>query len=180
MAATTSGRSKGAVIFAGVPDRQHEVAQKLGVRDRSLVSKWRSGERTPKLANRKQLLAKYKIPIEAWDEPPDAPSRWGEASAIGQLEMLEAVERRVRMKVATDETMTELERTKLARELAKLTEDIRRLKGEDVVEIDVIRHPQFVAYIARLKAALKRHPAALADVVSAIESASAPASDGEV
>ncbi len=162
-------RSKGAVMLAALGDRQVELAAKLGVKSRPLISMWRSGERKPKLANRKQLLAKLKIPIEAWDEPPDAPSSWGEAAASGQVEMLEQLGASIRSQVINDASLTPLERVRMVRELAKLAEDVRRLKGEDVVEVDVLRHPKWVELKSALLAALERHPEALRAVVEALE-----------
>ncbi len=168
MMASASVRSKGAVLFAAVGATQAEAKRKLGVRSEGLIAMWKNGQRVPKLANRKQLLAKYKIPIEAWDEPPDSPSEWGNAAAMGQVEMLEAFASKVRGEIASGES-TMLEKIKMARELARLEEELRRLKGADVVEIDVIRHPKWLALKTTILSVLERHPDALRDVVAALE-----------
>lgn len=164
----TSRRSKGAVLLAKRGETQAEIARKLKV-SQPMIALWRSSQRTPRLANRKQLLAKYKIPIEAWDEPPDAPAEWGEASATGQVEMLEAMAAGVRAQITGARDLTVLERVKAGRELVRLIDDLRRLKGGDVVEVDLVNHPSWLALRTDLLAALAAYPDARAAVISAME-----------
>ncbi len=171
MSTANGGRSKGAVMFAAVADRQEDIAKKLGLKTRSLVSMWRNGERTPRLANRKQLLARYKIPIEAWDQPP-APTEWGEPAAMGQVEVLEGLCRQTRAQLVNDGSMTPLERLKVGSALAKLEDDLRRLKGENLLaEAEVLKHPKWKELKVTILEILTKHPDALRDVVAALERA---------
>lgn len=60
-------RSRGAVLLARACKTQDEIAQKIGV-SRVAVSKWINGGAKPGKEKRADLLAKFEIPKDAWDE----------------------------------------------------------------------------------------------------------------
>lgn len=159
-------------MLAARAEQHDEIARRVSV-SRPLVTLWRNGQRTPRLANRRLLKSRYGIPIEAWDEPPDAPSEWGEAAATGHLQMLESLAQKTREEIATSATATTLERLKLGGELAKLLGEIRRLKGEDLTEPDLVAHPKWITLRDELRAALAAYPDARAAVIAIMERAEA-------
>lgn len=155
------GRSKGAVIFATRAETQAELAAKLRV-SQPTIALWRSGQRTPYLANRKLIASKFKIPIEAWDEPPETPEPWGEAAATGRVEMLESMASKAEAELATGAGMTFMERIKNMEALTRVVAEIRKLRGEDISEIDVLAHPKWREVEALLFQVLEAHPEAFA------------------
>lgn len=163
--AAALGRSKGAVQFAALAQTQREIAQRIGLKSSGLVAMWKTGERTPKLANRKQILAKFKIPIEAWDEPPQSPSEWGDPAASGRVARLEAMAADAEAQISKGEGMTIPERLRAMKMLTLVEGEIRKLKGEDVAEVDILTYPAFVAFEKKLRDALRPFPDALAAVV---------------
>ena len=70
---SSHGRSEGSRRLLAVvgASRQVDVAARLGI-DRTLLTRWGSGQRLPTKAQRDALLAAFSIPIEAWDQSPMA------------------------------------------------------------------------------------------------------------
>jgi transcriptional regulator with XRE-family HTH domain len=60
-------RNQGAVTLARTGETQEEIAAALGV-SRAAVGYWIAGTKKPLKAKREALAARYRIPVEAWDE----------------------------------------------------------------------------------------------------------------
>jgi transcriptional regulator with XRE-family HTH domain len=172
-------RSKGAVMFARLGSTQAQLASRLSV-STGIVAMWNSGQRKPSLPNRKLLLERFKIPIESWDEdpvavheappkPPRPVSSWGEKTVLGRIETLERIVEDTLDRVESDAEMTLLEQAKVMNLLGRTLGELRRLKGEEVAEVRVLRHPKWLDVKTALLAALEPHPDALDSVIVALE-----------
>lgn len=171
-------RSRGAGLFTRIGSTQTELARKLDV-STGIVAMWQSGQRVPGLPNRKLLLERYKIPIEAWDQPADAaPSMaspaskgepWGEGVVGGRIVALERLVDGLMREIDAPGDSTPHERAKVMTSLGHTLNTLRRLKGEDVGEARVARHPKWVELRRAILDALDPHPDALDDVIAAIE-----------
>lgn len=172
-------RSRGAVMFAQLGHTQAVLSVRLGV-STGIVAMWNSGQRKPGLANRKLLLEKFKIPIEAWDEEPtrphDPPSSsrpaapaWGENTVTGQVEGLERFVANTLERVRTDTELSPLEQAKCMSLLTSSLERLRRLKGEAATELQVLKHAKWLEVKSIVLTALEAHPDALDSVIDALQ-----------
>lgn len=164
-------------MFARLGSTQAELASRLSV-STGIVAMWNSGQRKPSLGNRKLLLEKFKIPIEAWDEEPEqehsqkqkqASPQWGANTVLKRIETLENIVEDTLGRVDSDSKMTLLEQAKVMNLLGRTLGELRRLKGEEVAEIRVLRHPKWIDVKTAIMNALELHPAALDAVIEALE-----------
>ena len=156
---------------------QEEIATRT-VSDQSTVARWLSGEKSPGLANRRVLLAKFKIPIESWDEAiettptPATTPEWGERTAEARAKKLEAMLDKMFVEFESKRPeMTQGEATRTFRALTAAENEIRKLRGEGASELQIMRHPKWYELKELVLEALDDHPKALADVIHAIEEA---------
>ncbi len=171
-------RSRGALLFKRVGSTQAELARRLSV-GTGIVAMWQSGQRKPGIPNRKLLLDQFRIPIESWDEEPESavaasPIKkssvdWGPTTVLSRIETLERIVEDTLSRVESDADMTLLEQAKVMSLLGRTLGELRRLKGEEVAEIRVLRHPKWIEVRTAIVEALGDHPEALASVVSSLE-----------
>lgn len=168
-------------MLARLGHTQAELATRLGV-STGIVAMWNSGQRKPGLANRKLLLERFKVPIEAWDEALERPasspkqqaaSEWGAPTVQSRIESLERIVEdtleRVRPDAETDPDMTLLEQAKVMSLLGRTLAELRRLKGEEIAELKVLRHPKWLDVKTAVLGALEGHPDALDAVIDSLE-----------
>lgn len=175
-------RSRGAVLLARLTQTQAQIAREVSV-SVAIVNYWQNGERKPGIGNRKALLARYKIPIEAWDEEPTKPptssaasapsptrpsSGWGESSAVARISLLESMAQELIDRLSNDASMTPLEGAKVLAQLTHAEKQLRSMKGENAPEVRLVTHPKWLAVKRAILEALKDHPKALRAVVDAL------------
>lgn len=72
-------RSAGSDALSAVTTPGTELADRLGV-DVTVVSRWKSGERVPTVAQRRKLFRLCNIPADSWARPPGNPPTLDRAS----------------------------------------------------------------------------------------------------
>ena len=176
-------RSEGSYLLARTGKTQDELARALGV-SQQIVAFWLSGKRLPSLPNRKQLLAKYKIPIEAWDKPhaPAAkprtklsrpePESWGDGAVTARIERLQTIVDRGLEDLDRDD-MAPMEHARVAGELCKVVGQLRRLRGEEVSELQILKHPKWQEVKTIVLDELADDPETLQRIVDRLKTAGA-------
>lgn len=174
---TSPTRSQGAVLFARIGSTQADLAKRLGV-STGIVAMWMSGQRLPSPPNRKMLFEVFRIPPASWDVEPEAPrlppsvaaSRPDDSTISGRVETLEALVTALMQEVTEDSGATMHERAKVMSSLSHTLSSLRRLKGEDVAELKVQRHPKWIELRGVILGALEGYPDALDAVIASLES----------
>ncbi len=170
-------RSRGAVALLRLGKTQPQVAITLGV-SKAIVAMWQSGERTPSMPNRKAMREKFGIALEAWDETPETPlsvapasprTEWRDSAALSRIERLQVSVDQELDALATDVEMTPLERTKVRESVARTLNSIRRMKGEEVAEVKVLKHPKWQAIWAAVFDVLRDEPEYLREILARLE-----------
>lgn len=168
-------RTHGSRALARLSKTQQQIGLHLDV-SREIVAKWLSGERSPGLPNRKLIQETYGITIESWDqeiehlsEPKPSGDLWGDSSALSRVDRLERIVDAQLQSVETDAEMTPLERSKVSAELARTLNAIRRLKGEEVSEIKVLKHPKWQAIRDAVLEELQDDPERLERILERLE-----------
>lgn len=191
MAAETQGKSRVAQLIESCADSHAEIAERVGV-DKSLVTRWRLGERRPNAAHMARLEKLYGSsagkaralppppPLELADadedededavDDVDAPS----PSPRGQGETSQARLRRYILDSLQDlETDTELSGVKKAEALKKLVDAqvaLDRSTGENALTMArIVAHPEFVRVVRLITEAIAPYPEALAAATKALE-----------
>ncbi len=170
-------RSRGTLALLRLGKTQPQIASTLGV-SKAIVAMWQSGDRTPSLPNRRAMLEKFKIALEAWDEEQDTPlsvrpsaprAEWRDSASTSRIELLQAsVDEELEM-LKSDVEMTPLERTKVRESIARTLNSIRRYKGEEVSEVKVLKHPKWQEIWAVLLDVLQDEPEYLRTLLERLE-----------
>jgi hypothetical protein len=183
-------RSEGQRRFLALDERPSEIAARLHVAA-PLVTMWRSGVRRPSPAWRSAIERAYGIAPSAWDLAPGAESRPpAESRGVGadelELELdeddsdsgstlaeVDAQLRRLKRQVlnADADGLLANDRHQLEqRYLGMLRLRVKIEESNELLEDRVVReHPAWRRTRAALLGALKNHPAALRDVLDALE-----------
>lgn len=93
-------RNQGAVTLARTGETQEEIAAALGV-SRAAVGYWIAGTKKPLKAKREALAARYRIPVDAWDETAKTKPAAKPAAVAVTAESLKAAATEVRAAVAS-------------------------------------------------------------------------------
>lgn len=192
MAAETQGKTRVAQLIESCADSHAEIAEKLGV-DKSLVTRWRLGERRPNAAHMSKLEKLYGSAGKVRQLPPPPPLELADAdededdidavdppvtSPRGQGETSQARLRRYILDSLQDlETDTELSGVKKAEALKKLVDAqvaLDRSTGENALTLArIVAHPEFVRVVRLITEAIAPYPEALAAATKVLEESGA-------
>ena len=169
------GRSRGAVLLAQTGKTQEEIAARVHA-SRSLVSHWMPGRRVPSAANRVALRSAYGIPIEAWDEPPEAAPPGDAGAERRSKAAAEVAEVSVRAQAAqlsrvVRETLERVQAAggepewilKQSRSATAILQYLGKLTGEtqEMSEARIVRLPAWRRIQSAIEHALARWPEAM-------------------
>lgn len=168
--------TEGQRLFAALTDPPSEIAAKLHVA-KSMVSHWRSGLRRPSPAWRAIIERAYEIPADAWGLAPKSASTRESDDADAMLpttSTLAAVDEqlaRLKRQVDHSDDLPPMDRHQLEQRYHSLLRLRQRIEeAHELLEDRVVReHPAWRRARAAMLGALKKHPAALRDVVEALE-----------
>jgi transcriptional regulator with XRE-family HTH domain len=181
-------RSRGAYELArqGLTDEQ--VATRLDA-DRTLVTRWRNGDRAPDVGWRAALLREFGISPEAWSEPvappqeEPAPALVDPAPVLPRRPVEQTIDvrsRALRMQrdldglldqLELDTSATPHERAKVLASAATVITALGKLTGEaqDVGESKIVKLPAFRRIVERFLVSLRPWPDAGRAVADSLE-----------
>jgi transcriptional regulator with XRE-family HTH domain len=169
--------TRGGDMLTRSADSHAEIAAKVGV-DKSLVTRWVTGERKPTRAQVEKLDALYGIPPAAWSEPPPprAPRAPSLPASTPEVEDNNArLQRTIRNGLDELELDTETSGVKRAEALKKLVDaqvSLDKSTGENALTMTkIVAHPEFRRMIEDVTQALVPYPEALAAVVAVLKAA---------
>jgi transcriptional regulator with XRE-family HTH domain len=155
-------------------DSHAEIAAKVGV-DKSLVTRWVTGERKPTRAQVEKLDALYGIPAAAWSEPPPPRAPRAPSTTVEAEDNNARLQRTIRNGLDELELDTETSGVKRAEALKKLVDaqvSLDKSTGENALTMTkIVAHPEFRRMIEDVTQALVPYPEALAAVVAVLKAA---------
>lgn len=153
-----------------------EIAQAMG-RDKSLVTRWITGERNPTKVQRAKLKKLYGVMAAAWDEP--APAQRSRATPPppppedpdeGNTDRLRRFIREGMRELEFDTQLSGVKRAEALKKLVDAQVALDRSTGENAVtKQKILAHPEFRLLIRLLTEAVAPHPETLARVVAVLE-----------
>lgn len=173
MASAERSPTRGGELLAKCADSHAEIAERTGY-DKSLVTRWITGERKPTVAQAQKLDDIYGIPAAAWREPASvrAPSPPPPADEHADEDNNERLNRYIRDGMRELELDTELSGVKRAEALKKLVDAqvaLDKSTGENALTMTKIAaHPEFRRVVRVITDAIAPHPEVLAKVVAAL------------
>lgn len=189
-------RTRGGDMLERSADSHSEIAAKVGV-DKSLVTRWISGERKPSKAQIPKLRELYGIPDEAWGELAQAGARARarrkaasvptESAPAPELPVdevedtyadesnNESLRRYIREGIRELKLDTKLSGTKRAEALKKLVDAqvaLDRSTGANALSMSrIVAHAEFQRVVRLITAAISPYPEALDAATKALEAA---------
>lgn len=183
MAGETKSPTRVTQLIESCSDSHAEIAEKLGV-DKSLVTRWRNGERKPNAAHMAKLERLYgsanvarPLPpppaLDDEDEPEDVGADLAEDDAFDSDEANSVrLNRFIRNGIRELQLDKQLSGVKKAEALKKLVDAqvaLDRSTGENALTLSrIVGHPEFKRCVKIITEALAAHPAALRDVGDAL------------
>lgn len=172
-------RSKGAILLARIGVTQEEMAAETGIHQ-TRISNYLTGIRKPGPGRRRLFLRRYKVPIESWDEAPDAKATLARTSpSPAPPPVVDVQARALRLQSMVDETLdrvmrnkktTPLERTKVLASAATTIAVIGKLTGDaqQISEQRIARLPAWRRIKDEMMRALTPWPDAMRAVGEAL------------
>lgn len=173
MAAADRSPTRGGEQLSKCSDSHAEIAERTGY-DKSLVTRWVTGERKPTVAQAQKLDDVYGIPAAAWREPasPRAKAPVPPLPDDSAEDNNERLNRYIRDGMRELELDTELSGVKRAEALKKLVDAqvaLDKSTGENALTMTKIAaHPEFRRVVRVITDAVAPHPEVLAKVVAAL------------
>lgn len=177
-------KTEGSILLAKVDLQQAQIAGRLDVTP-AIVSGWLSGKRRPSVVSRSAIEEVFAIPADAWDRAkPDAASQSIAAPASATATVTPTLPRASTMTAAekvaayehiVDRCIEEVRNSPNAKEskvleLGRMLMHVRKLRGEEVQEVKVLRHPKWFELRTMIITALSPYPDAMRAVIDALES----------
>lgn len=174
MAVADRSPTRGGELLSKCSDSHAEIAERIGY-DKSLVTRWVTGERKPTIAQMQKLDDVYGIPAAAWREPATARAKappYPPPSDDSDEDNNERLNRYIRDGMRELELDTELSGVKRAEALKKLVDAqvaLDKSTGENALTMTKIAaHPEFKRVVRLITDAVAPHPEVMAKVLEAL------------
>jgi transcriptional regulator with XRE-family HTH domain len=173
MASADRSPTRGGEALAKCADSHAEIAERIGY-DKSLVTRWVTGERKPTIAQAQKLDDVYGIPAGAWREPaaprPRAPTPpFPDDSAEDNNERLNRYIRDGMRELELDTDLSGVKRAEALKKLVDAQVALDKSTGENALTMTKIAaHPEFKRVVRLITDAIAPHPEVLAKVVDVL------------